>query len=49
MNTLLKNPGAEADVAATRNLANPSERIFVAADGVVIRQLNVGFRKEAVW
>jgi hypothetical protein len=48
MNTLLKNPCARTIVGPDRNPANPSQRILVAEDGVVIRQLNAGLGEEAV-
>ena len=48
MNTLLKNPCAKAVVAPTQNPANPSQRLLVAGDGAVIRQLNAVLREGAV-
>ena len=49
MNMLLKNSCAKAVVAPTRDPANPSQRILVVEDGVVIRQLNAVHREEALW
>jgi hypothetical protein len=49
MNTLLKNFRTKAVVAPTRDPANPSQRLLVAGDDVVIRQLNAVLREEALW